>query len=208
MMAMINKPLGEFPLFEGLNSRERRRVVGALRSRIYKAGEVVFHEGDPGDKLFVVKEGLVRIYTGGRENGLETSVIIFGKPGDVFGELAIIDGEPRSASAKAIEDTVVYTMSREHFQHHMEGIPQLAYNFLRQMSKKIRKSTNRLDNFASKPVIGRLASMITSLMDERSSEDDGKQEVEIGLNQTEIASHIFATRESTNRAINELKKKE
>ena len=192
----MTQPLSEIPLFEGLNNRERRRVVGALRSRIFKAGDILFHEGDPGDKLFLVKEGLVRIYTGGRENGQETSVLIIGKPGDVFGELAIVDGEPRSASAKAVEDTVVYTMARDHFNHHLEGIPRLAYNFIRQMSHKMRSSTNKMESLANQSVYSRLVDLIFKL-----ASDYGKQRgdlviVDISLNQTEIASLIGATRET------------
>ncbi len=201
----MTQPLSDIPLFEGLNSRERRRVVGALRSRVFKAGEILFQEGESGDKLFLVKEGLVRIYTGGRENGQETSVLIIGKPGDLFGELALVDGEPRSASAKAVEDTVVYTMARDHFNHHLEGIPRLAYNFIRQMSQKMRSSTTKMDSLANQSVYDRLVGLIYKL-----AIDYGKSRgelilVEISLNQTEIASLIGATRESTNRAMQRLK---
>ncbi len=205
---MTGQHLTTIPLFEGLSPKERKRIVGALRQKTFKAGDIVFHEGDPGDKLFLVREGLVRIYTGGREKGFETSVILIGKSGDVFGELAIVDGKPRSASAKAMEDTIVYTIANHHFKHHLECIPQLAINFIQQMSNKMRSNTRKINDLASKPVVSRLAILIAKLAEEHGVKDDAQTVINISLNQTQIASMIGATRESTNRAMQQLKQKE
>lgn len=205
---MPTQALIDIPLFARLSGRERMRIAGSLRQRQYKAGSMVFHEGDPGDALYVVRTGMVRIYTGGRENGFETSVILFGRPGDVFGELAVIDGDPRSASAKAMEDTLVYVMARETFQHHMELIPKLAINFMSLMARKMRSNTLHMDSLASQNVGERLAKLLVKLMDDFGRKQGSQVILDIHLNQTEIASMIGATRESTNRAMRNLKKQE
>lgn len=205
---MPTQALIDIPLFSGLTSRERMRLTGSLRQRHYKAGNMVFHEGDPGDALYIVREGMVRIYTGGRENGFESSVILIGRPGDVFGELAVIDGDPRSASAKAIEDTRVYVMERETFRHHMEMMPKLAFNFMSLMSRKMRSNTEHMDSLSSQNVGGRLAKLLVKLMDDFGLQQGTEIVLDINLNQTELASMIGATRESTNRAMRNLKKQE
>ncbi|MFK7803518.1 MAG: Crp/Fnr family transcriptional regulator [Anaerolineae bacterium] len=205
---MPTQALIDIPLFTGLSGRERMRIAGSLRQRQYKAGSMVFHEGDPGDALYVVRTGMVRIYTGGRENGFETSVILFGRPGDVFGELAVIDGDPRSASAKAMEDTLVYVMARETFQHHMELIPKLAINFMSLMARKMRSNTRHMDSLASQNVSERLAKLLVKLMDDFGRRQGNQVVLDIHLNQTELASMIGATRESTNRAMRNLKKQD
>ncbi|MFT5193341.1 MAG: CRP/FNR family cyclic AMP-dependent transcriptional regulator, partial [Candidatus Promineifilaceae bacterium] len=203
---MTTQALINIPLFSSLSGRERMRLAGSMRQRLYKAGDMVFHEGDPGNALYIVHSGLVRIYTGGRENGFETSVILFGRPGDVFGELAVIDGEPRSASAKAMEDTVVYVIERETFRNHMEMIPKLAFNFMSLMSRKMRDTTLHMDSLASQSVSERLAKLLVKLMDDFGSKQGDDVVLDINLNQTELASMIGATRESTNRAMRHLKK--
>lgn len=205
---MPTQALINIPLFSGLSNRERMRLAGSLRQRHYKPGQIIFHEGDPGDALYVVRSGMVRIYTGGRENGFETSIILFGRPGDVFGELAVIDGAPRSASAKAMEDTLVYVMARETFQHHMELMPKLAINFMSLMSRKMRVNTQHMDSLASQNVGERLAKLLLKLIEDFGRKQGDNVVLDIHLNQTEIASMIGATRESTNRAMRNLKKQE
>ena len=203
-----SQSLIDIPLFSGLSSRDRLKLAGSLRKRHYKTGEIVFHEGDPGDALYVVLSGTVRIYTGGRENGFETSVILFGRPGDVFGELALIDGEPRSASAKAMEDTTVYLMAREAFQWHMQTIPKLAINFMSLMSRNMRKNVEHMDSLSSQNVGERLAKLLVKLMDDFGRRQGQNVVLDLHLNQTELASMIGATRESTNRAMRSLKKQQ
>ena len=195
--------LADIPLFNGLNSQQRRRMVGALRTRNFSAEQVIFNEGDLGDKLYIVREGLVRIYTDDL-NKKETSVIMYGQPKSIFGELAILDGQPRSISAQAMEETVVYTMSNRHFKHHLECIPQLSMNLIQQMSYKMRKTTGHIHSLASKPVIARLSILISQLAQEYGVEENNLTTVKFNLNQTQIANMIGATKESTNRALMQL----
>ena len=90
--------LTQTPLFADIPGPQLKPIAQDVRSRRFRPGEIIFHEGDSGQFLYLVQSGQVRIFVNGLD-GSEMSVILFGKPGDIFGELAVIDGLTRSASA-------------------------------------------------------------------------------------------------------------
>ncbi|MEM7801950.1 MAG: Crp/Fnr family transcriptional regulator [Chloroflexota bacterium] len=198
--------LKKIPLFENISERDVQLIARDLKQRPYKEGDLIFHEGDPGESLFIVRSGKVRIYVGGNRSGVETSVILFGRPGEVFGELAVVDGEPRSASARAIENTVVYFVDRDTFRDHMLKIPQLAMNFTQLLTKRMRYNTSQLNSMASLTVTSRLARQLIKLSNDYGREEGEGIVIDINLTQTDLASLIGATRESTNRAMRSLRK--
>ena len=197
--------LKKIQLFADLTDRELKAIARDIKQRPYKEGDLIFHEGDPGESLFIVRSGKVRIYVGGNRSGVETSVILFGRPGEIFGELAVVDGEPRSASARAIENTVVYFIDRQTFQRHMMSIPQLAMNFTQLLTKRMRYNTSQLNSMASMTVSSRLARLLHKLSIDYGKETEEGISIEINLTQTDLASLIGATRESTNRAMRSLR---
>ena len=125
--------------------------------------------------------------------------------GEIFGELAVVDGEPRSASARAIENTICYFVDRETFQGHMLSIPQLALNFTQLLTKRMRYNTSQLNSMASMTVASRLARLLYKLSVEYGKESESGLTIEINLTQSDLASLIGATRESTNRAMRSLR---
>ena len=98
--------LKQATLFKGLTEQELQTLSADFVQREFRAGQAIFHQGDPGHMLYLVESGQVRIFVNGID-GHETSVVLYGRPGEIFGELAIIDGLPRSASAIAVMDTIV-----------------------------------------------------------------------------------------------------
>ncbi len=100
--------------------------------RRFQQGETIFFQGDPGQALYLIEAGRVRIYVQD-DGGQETSVIFY-SAGDIFGELAVIDGLPRSASAIAADETIVHVLSRERLRAHLLASPQLAYNFMQALA--------------------------------------------------------------------------
>ena len=111
--------LAQTQLFTSLPTTVLEMLAQDFQTRRFRAGEVIFLEGDPGHTLYLIKQGQVRIFVNGID-GSETSVILCGRPGQLFGELAVIDGLPRSATAVAVVDTIVYTMDSAIFRHHMD----------------------------------------------------------------------------------------
>ncbi len=124
-------------LFEGIRPELLEEVAHELRVVRLNEGDVIFREGDPGDSLYLVGRGSVQISKRGRGGAQETLAFI--QSGNFFGEMALLDGEPRSAMATAAESTVLGTVNEETFQHILELAPnRLHMNFLRSVSERLR----------------------------------------------------------------------
>lgn len=187
------------PLFGGLTDGEMRHLAADFRARAYQQGETIFHEGDPGQALYVIARGRIRIYIQ-NEEGQETSVILYG-PTALFGELAVIDERPRSASAVAMEDTILYTLDRLHFREHLKQFPQLAFNFMQTLADRVRYGTSQVESLTLLDVPHRLARKLLEL-----ARDYGRVEatgvvIRMNLTQSDLASLVGVTRESINKAI-------
>lgn len=198
--------LRETALFAGMKTADLETIAADIIPRTFRQGEVIFHEGDPGQMLYLIQSGQVRIFVSGSD-GSETSVILFGRPGEIFGELAITDGMPRSATAVALDQTVLYTMSRENFRQHTLRYPQLALNFMKVLSSRVRSSTLQLDSLASLDVSQRLARKLLQLaQDYGVAEADGVA-IKVRLTQSDLASMVGATRESINKTVRDFRQK-
>jgi signal transduction histidine kinase len=124
-------------LFEGIEAGLLEKIAPDVHVVALNAGEVIFREGDPGDLLYLVGEGSVKISKSGRGGQQETLGFI--QPGNFFGEMALLDGEPRSAMATAAEPTLLGTVDEPTFQHILELAPsRLHMNFLRSVSERLR----------------------------------------------------------------------
>ncbi len=125
-------------LFEGIRPELLEDLSHELQIVTLREGEIIFREGDPGDSLYLVGEGSVQISKRGRGGNQETLAFI--QSGNFFGEMALLDGEPRSAMATAAETTILGTVSEETFQHILELAPnRLHMNFLRSVSERLRQ---------------------------------------------------------------------
>ena len=129
--------LAQNRLFEGVESDLLKQFAPEVQVVLLNAGEVVFREGDPGDLLYLVGEGSIKISKSGR--GGEQETLGFIKSGNFFGEMALLDGKPRSAMATATEPTLLGTVDELTFQHILELAPsRLHLNFLRLVSERLR----------------------------------------------------------------------
>ncbi len=124
------------PLFKDLTEQELVRVRSAAREFTFSAGEIIFKEGDPGTGIYIVKTGLVQISV--LLNQADRVILTRLGPGDLFGEMAVLDENPRSASSTAETETVLYFISREDLLLMLECTPRLSYFFVREMSQRLR----------------------------------------------------------------------
>jgi len=124
-------------IFEGIETDLLGQIAPSVHVVQLAEGEVIFREGDPGDLLYLVGEGSVRISKSGRGGEQETLGVI--QPGNFFGEMALLDGQPRSAMATAVGDTLLGTVDEPTFQHILELAPsRLHMNFLRFVTERLR----------------------------------------------------------------------
>lgn len=194
--------LRSIPLFAEMDDNELQRLATDLRRHRFAAGQTVFFQGDPGDALYIIQAGLVRIYVLA-EDGQEVSMILCG-PGDFFGEMALLDKRPRSASAVAMEDSVLLVLSDAHFYYHLRENYQLALNLMSTLSTRVRETTQAVQLLSSLDVSQRLIKKLLSLAQRQGTTTEEGVRIRGRLTQTELASLISATRESTNRALRAL----
>jgi CRP-like cAMP-binding protein len=189
--------LARIPLFGALGQECISATARAGRFRTYASGQIIFHQGDPGYDLYAVIEGLVKVvFTS--EGGDEMVLNIMG-PEEVFGELALLDGSPRSASVVTLQPTSVFMLPRGQLLELMSCNPGLADGFLKLIGKLVRKLTEQAGDLAFLDLKGRLAKLLLQL----STKDDHMHGVvlDAGLTQADLAGMIGASRPAVNRAL-------
>lgn len=133
--------LAEIPLFRVLGEKGIRSTAQAGVSRRYRAGQIIFHQGDPGESLFVLLDGLVKVvFT--TEHGDEIVLNMLSR-GDTFGEMALLDGSPRSASITTVRPAWVFALPRARLLELMREHPGLADEFLRLLGRMVRRTPTR-----------------------------------------------------------------
>ncbi len=187
------------PLLRDLPEEPVARLAAAARRRTYKRGEVIFHLGDPGDSLFILESGRVKVYTYA-ESGDETILSIIG-PGECFGELALIDEQPRSATIQAMERVEALTIGRQAFRSVIREYPQAAEYLLRAMARRIRYLTEVVADLAFLDLDGRLAKRLLELAEDYGQKSGGETLIELRITQEELAAMVGATRASVNKLL-------
>lgn len=190
--------LNRIPLFAGLSAQTLSGLTQQLRRRSFRRGTILFHKDQPGDALYIVESGRVRIFLPAA-GGEELTVDVAG-PGDVFGELALLDGRPRSASAESLDDTVTFTISREEFQRHLAATPLLAASLVELLSNRLRHVTEYAESLAFMDVHARLARTLLEMADRYGVQRNGV-EIDFDITQADLATMVGATRERVNRAL-------
>ena len=153
--------LRQVPLFAELSPQELGGLAAALRRRRYPRGAVIFLAGDPNAQLYLVEAGRVRIGLTSPE-GKEVVLTVLG-PGDFFGDLSLLDGEPTSADAVAQEDCRLLLLPRAAFLNFVEGQPRAATALLAVLSRRLRRNARLIQDAAFLDVPARLASALLQL---------------------------------------------
>ena len=147
--------LTAMPFFAGLDADALDRVASGTRTRRFRRGEVIFHIGDPGDALFLISSGAVKI-TLPSETG-EEAILTTLRPGEVFGELSLLDGAPRSATAIALEPTETIVLQQDRFRQLLTTEPTIRDAVLANMATEVRRLTTHVEDLHFLDVTGRTA---------------------------------------------------
>jgi CRP/FNR family transcriptional regulator/CRP/FNR family cyclic AMP-dependent transcriptional regulator len=191
--------LRQVDIFANLSDEDTQELMAVARKRSFRAGEVIFHRDDPGQVLYVIKEGKVKISLISPD-GQEISLVVFGK-GECFGELALLDGEPRSADAIALEKVECYTLQRSDFHNAIMKHPTIAIQVLEVLSRRLRKTDRQVEDLIFLDVYGRVAKKLLELANEHGVKVDDGTRIEVRLTQQELASMVGASRESVNKVM-------
>ena len=197
----MSDALAGVPLFAGLDEEGLASLVRGMRIRRFRRSETVFHVGDPGDALFVVMSGSIKI-TLPADTGDE-AILATLRPGDFFGELALLDGAPRSATAVAIEPTETFILARDRFRELIATEPVMREALLATMAAEVRRLTHHVEELHFLDITGRLASRLARLADEPGAvvSQDGSVRLPGPLTQGDLAAMIGCTRQSVNKLL-------
>lgn len=187
--------LSTVPLFKSLGAEVASFALMA-REKSYPKGSVILFEDDPGDSLFVVRDGRVKVVLVA-EDGREVILGILGV-GEHFGELSLIDDQPRSAHVVAMEDSTLLVLRRDDFRRRVEQSPLVAWALLVELSRRLRRADDKIGSLVLLDVPGRIARVILD-----AAEEGGKDEIEKPLTHQTIAHVIGASRETVSRAMRE-----
>ncbi len=171
--------------------------------REYRDGATVVSQEDAGDALFVLVSGKVKVVLYG-DSGREIILSIFKTPGDFFGEMSLLDNEPRSASVIAAERSRLLVLSRKDFQAHIESHPRTALRVLTELSRRLRRADAVIGNLALLDVYGRLAGKLRELAASEGEDCDEGVVLRQRPTQSEIAGMIGTSRETVSRALSDL----
>lgn len=196
--------LRRIPLFAKLGPDELDVLAERLRMKTFKRGDTIFRKDDPGTHLFLVLEGAVKIALPG-ELGQE-ALVAFVRSGEFFGELALLDRSPRSATATALEDTRAGLLAGDDFVAFLETHPATTRVVLEALARMIRRLSDRVEDLIFLDVPSRVAKYLLDLA--RVNSDVAGGDLELTLTQDELASFIGASRVAVNRVLGDLERRE
>ena len=168
----------------------------------FPGGAVIVSQEDRGDALYVLVSGKVKVVLYG-DSGREIILSIFRSPGDFFGEMSLLDNEPRSATVLADGPSRLLVLSRRDFQAHIESHPRTALRVLQELSRRLRRADAVIGNLALLDVYGRLAGKLREMAATDGEDAEDGVLVRQRPTQAEIAAMIGTTRETVSRALSE-----
>jgi len=191
--------LRNVPLFSELSDKDLDDISKLAATRTYPKNTIIISEGDDSDSLYAVLSGKVKVYLSDDE-GREIIINIL-SDGEYFGELALLDDSPRSASVMTLEETKLAVISKAAFEESLSKNPAMALHIIRELSSRLRSLTRNVKSLALMDVYGRVA---RTLLDMAEPTGNDKLEIRQKLTQRDIASMVGASREMVSRILKDL----
>ena len=186
------------PFFTQLNDQELDVVRSVASEKTYPKNAVVLTEGEAGDSLFMIQTGKVKVFIGD-EDGREIILKIL-SPGSFFGEMSMIDKQPRSASVTTLETSTFLVLQHNAFEKCVEAAPRIAQMVMQVLAQRVREADRKIGTLALMDVYGRVASTLLEL----AVYNNGKLMVGEKLSQQDLANMVGASREMVNRILKDL----
>jgi CRP/FNR family cyclic AMP-dependent transcriptional regulator len=191
--------LSRTELFQGVDEATRHRIAERMTEEVVGKGKLVFAQDDPGDSMFVLAEGVVKLYVSSRHGGIVE--LVRHVPPAVFGELALLDGGPRSASAKAVERSLLLAITREELEDLLYSEKKVTEALLRSLGLIVRRTTGQIGGLVFLDLQGRIARQLLLLVPAK----DGRPGTHTRpLTQGELASMVGGARQTVNQALRSL----
>lgn len=186
------------PIFNELNEKALQLILAKSRSLKFRKSAILMSEGETGESLYIINSGKVKIFVSD-ENGNEITLFIEG-PGSYIGEISLLDNSPRTASAVTMEKTEVISISKKDFFDVIKENPDIAFNIINALTKKLRRSTETIRSLALKNVYQRLVLKLLELSEEENSD----RFIATKYSHLELGKMIGASREMVGKVMAEL----
>lgn len=187
------------PLFAGIDADASHDLASSMTLVSLQRGRALFKEGDPGDRLYVIGSGKMKL---GRRSadGRENLLAVLG-PGEMFGELSLFDPGPRTATATAVAEARLYELSHVELIHWLERYPSMATHLLEALARRLRRTNETLADLVFSDVPGRVAKALLDLSSRFGEPVEDGLRVAHDLTQEELAQLVGASRETVNKAL-------
>jgi CRP-like cAMP-binding protein len=188
--------LARTELFQGIDEATQRRIAEHVTERIVERGQCVFTQDEPGDRMYVLAEGAVKLFVSSRDGGIVE--LVRHQPPAAFGEVALLDGGPRSASAQAVERSTLLVVTRPELLRLLRSDDHVAESLLRILGAMVRRTTRQVSDLAFLDLQGRVAGQLLALA------GDGGSPRTHQVTQAELASMVSGARQTVNQALRSL----
>jgi CRP-like cAMP-binding protein len=197
---MPERTLARTPLFAALDEEASQALRASMTDLTVDKGDVLFHEGEPGDRLFVVLEGKIKLGASSSD-GRETLLAVLG-PGEMFGELSLFDPGLRTSTATALTPAHLMGLGHDDLMPWLRGRPEVARSLLRALAQRLRRTNEAMADLVFSDVPGRVAKALLDLANKFGTRQvDGSVLVTHDLTQEELAQLVGASRETVNKAL-------
>ena len=189
--------LARTELFGGIDGAARRRIAEHVAERVVERGQCVFVQDEPGDRMYVLAEGAVKLFVASRDGGIVE--LVRHRPPATFGEVALLDGGARSASAEAVERSTLLVVTRAELLRLLRTEDQVAEALLRTLGTIVRRTTRQVSDLVFLDLQGRIARQLLAL----AADGDGMARTR-RVTQAELASMVSGARQTVNQALRSL----
>lgn len=200
-MGEVHEILSRAGIFQGVESAAVNALIEQLDSTTFPRGTTIFDEGEPGDRLYIIISGKVKLARHAPD-GRENLLTIMG-PSDMFGELSIFDPGPRTSAAVCVTEVSTATMDSQMLHDWIRDHPEISEQLLRVLARRLRRTNNALADLIFTDVPGRVAKALLQLANRFGVQEGGALRVHHDLTQEEIAQLVGASRETVNKALAE-----
>ena len=180
------------PIFMNLTYEEMMEVAGITSNRTYEKGEMIYCAGDKGERLYVIHRGKVKV-TRLSDTGKEQIIRVLG-PGDFLGELSLFSSQPRTDNSEAIEKATLCIIDGQRIKELMVKYPTIAFKVMEELSKRLVKAEDLIENISLHGAEKRLAEMLLQMADARG-------EVKLKMSKRDLASHLGMSQETLSRKL-------
>jgi CRP-like cAMP-binding protein len=197
------KVLRNIPFLRRLSTKELKEIYKISKIREYGPGEAIFGKSSPADRMFIVLSGRVKIFT--YSGGKKRKTFAYLEEGDFFGEMALLEGKPRSAAAQAVSYSRLLVVASSDFNRLLVKRPELSLYLLRTVSERLRRANAEIESLLFQNILGRVAKTLCELA-RRGTAKNGGVYLSEGYTQQELADLVGTTREPLTRAVSTLRR--